>query len=191
MINKFIKPAEERIYYVDSNSKYASFDFKNKLVKLMKLKLNFYNEIIILCIGTDRATGDSLGPLIGYKLNKLPLRKKAKIYGTLSNPVHAKNIDETVAFIYKNHKNPMIIAIDACLGASNHIGQITLGEGSIKPGAGVKKDLMPVGDIFITGIVNFSGIMDIVVLQNTRLDIVMKMADIITSGIWTALLNYI
>jgi len=57
------------------------------------------------------------------------------------------------------------------------------GEGSIKPGSGVNKDLAPVGDIYITGIVNFGGFMDYLILQNTRLSIVMKMADIISMGI--------
>lgn len=36
--------------------------------------------IIFLCIGTDRATGDSLGPLIGYKLKNLS-QKNIYIYG--------------------------------------------------------------------------------------------------------------
>ena len=30
------------------------------------------HELVIICIGTDRATGDSLGPLVGYKLQDLP-----------------------------------------------------------------------------------------------------------------------
>ena len=38
-----------------------------------------------------------------------------------------------------------------------------------KPGAGVNKDLPPVGDLYITGVVNVGGFMDYLVLQNTRL----------------------
>jgi hypothetical protein len=37
--------------------------------------------------------------------------------------------------------------------------------------------------MFITGIVNFGGFMDFLVLQNTRLNIVMKIADLIATGI--------
>lgn len=37
--------------------------------------------------------------------------------------------------------------------------------------------------MYITGIVNFSGFMDYLILQNTRLSVVMKMADMISMGI--------
>ena len=39
------------------------------------------------------------------------------------------------------------------------------------------------GDIHITGIVNVSGYMEFFVLQNTRLNLVMKMAKKIAAGI--------
>lgn len=45
-------------------------------------------EILFLCIGTDRSTGDSLGPLIGYKLREKGM-KNARVLGTLEEPVHA------------------------------------------------------------------------------------------------------
>jgi hypothetical protein len=63
------------------------------------------------------------------------------------------------------------------------VGYISIGEGSIKPGSGVNKELAPVGDMYVTGIVNFGGFMDFLVLQNTRLHTVMKMADLIAAGI--------
>ena len=48
--------------------------------------------VIFLCIGTDRSTGDSLGPLVGHKLRKCRL-KKAAVIGTLDKPVHAMNLE--------------------------------------------------------------------------------------------------
>ena len=84
---------------------------------------------------------------------------------------------DTVAMIYEKHDDAFIIAIDASLGKSDHIGYITLGQGPLKPGAGVDKDLPEVGDLFITGIVNFSGLLDHMLLQTTRLNVVMSMAD--------------
>ena len=147
------------------------------------------HELVIVCIGTDRATGDSLGPLVGYKLHDLPY-EKVSLYGTLDNPVHAKNLEEMLVKILDAHPNALIIAIDACLGACENVGCLTLGEGSIKPGAGVKKELPPVGHIHITGIVNFSSLMNMVILQNTRLSLVMKMADTISSGIKFCLWRY-
>ncbi|MCR4436733.1 MAG: spore protease YyaC [Clostridiales bacterium] len=141
-----------------------------------------YKAVVFICIGTDRSTGDSLGPLIGYKINGMRYRN-IHVYGTLDNPVHAKNLEEVTARIASMHKKPFIVAIDACLGKMEHVGYINIGEGPIKPGSGVNKNLAPVGDAYITGIVNFGGFMDFLVLQNTRLSLVMKMADTISMGI--------
>ena len=91
--------------------------------------------------------------------------------------------------INQKHENAFIIAIDASLGKSDHIGYITLGEGPLKPGAGVDKDLPEVGDLFITGIVNFSGMFDHMLLQTTRLNVVMSMADQICIAIRYCITN--
>ena len=58
--------------------------------------------------------------------------------------------------------------------------------GALKPGAGVNKQLPPVGEVHVTGIVNVSGFMEFFVLQNTRLNLVMKMAQTMASGIMEA-----
>ncbi|WP_058485901.1 spore protease YyaC [Defluviitalea phaphyphila] len=185
----FQKKVKESQVYININSSYPLKKFAENFYEYFSKKIPYYKEVVILCIGTDRATGDSLGPLIGYKLKNISY-PNVFVYGNLEHPVHAKNLNETLKDIKKNHTNPFIIAIDACLGKMEHIGYITLGEGSIKPGAGVQKDLPYVGDLFITGIVNFSGFMDMLLLQNTRLSLVMQMADIISSGIKFALWKY-
>ncbi|KAB1436553.1 MAG: spore protease YyaC [Candidatus Galacturonibacter soehngenii] len=173
---------DHSICYFDSKDKLAGFQLAERLSKLLLDHKLIYETIIVLCIGTDRVTGDSLGPLVGYKLSKSRLHN-VKVYGTLENPVHALNLADTTKEIYKKYSNPFIIAIDASLGNSNHLGYITLGKGPLTPGSGVKKTLLPVGDIFITGIVNVSGVLDNLVLQTTRLDTVMTLADCISLGI--------
>lgn len=139
--------------------------------------------IVIVCIGTDRSTGDSLGPLVGSRLVSLIDSDVYPVYGTLESPVHAVNLKETVELIYQEHMNPFVIAIDACLGQLQSVGMVTLGEGPVKPGAGVNKELPAVGDIHLTGIVNVGGFMEYFVLQNTRLSIVIKMAETIAQSI--------
>ncbi|KMJ60433.1 sporulation protein [Bacillus sp. LL01] len=141
-----------------------------------------YRPIVIVCIGTDRSTGDSLGPLVGTKLFDKKL-DHIHVYGTLDDPIHAVNLEEKLMYIQKKHLTPFIIAIDACLGRLKSVGQLTIAEGPVMPGAGVKKDLPPVGDIHITGIVNVSGFMEFFVLQNTRLSLVMKMATVVANSI--------
>ena len=59
----------------------------------------------------------------------------------------------------------------------------------MKPGAGVNKDLPPVGDIHLTGIVNVGGFMEYFVLQNTRLSIVFHMADVIAECLYQSQLE--
>ncbi|MNY42755.1 hypothetical protein D3C86_1776740 [compost metagenome] len=53
----------------------------------------------------------------------------------------------------------------------------------MRPGAGVNKQLPPVGDIHMTGIVNVGGFMEYFVLQNTRLSLVMQLGDKIVSAV--------
>jgi putative sporulation protein YyaC len=145
------------------------------------------NNIIVLCIGTDRATGDALGPLVGSKLSLLNV---VPVFGTLEEPVHAVNLADTVQHIRRNYPDCCIIAVDACLGQLKSIGSINVGCGSLKPGAGVKKNLPEVGDIYVTGIVNIGGFMEYFVLQNTRLGLVVKMAEFISSSLGEALLAH-
>jgi len=145
-------------------------------------------KLIILCVGTDRSTGDALGPLTGtiLKRNKnLPV----KIFGDIDNPVHAENLHNIKKKIKTSYKYSFIIAIDAGLGKKSSVGYININEGPLKPGTGVDKDLTEVGDMHITGLVNISGYMEYLVLQSTRLSFVMKMAKTIADSLKLSVLN--
>ncbi|AOY78245.1 spore protease YyaC [Clostridium formicaceticum] len=163
----------------------ASIDFSSSFTNYIEKHYRYpYKELVFLCIGTDRSTGDSLGPLIGYKLAKpLERHNNIHVYGTLEEPVHAKNLQDQIDFIHTNFSHPFIVAIDACLGKVDRVGYITIGSGPLNPGAGVNKQLPSVGDLHIMGIVNLGGYMEYMILQNTRLQLVMKMADTIAEGI--------
>jgi len=139
-----------------------------------------YQPIVIVCVGTDRSTGDALGPLVGSSLFK---SSDIPVYGTLDEPVHAVNLSERLDLIHQEHRNPFIVAVDACLGQLSSVGCIQAGEGPVKPGAGVNKELPPVGDFHVTGIVNVGGFMEYFVLQNTRLSLVVNMADVIAESV--------
>lgn len=172
-------PVQTRIHIDDQD---AGFKFAAAFSKrLYKLNVDPDRTRVVVCIGTDRSTGDSLGPLVGTKLQEIN-HKYFHVMGTLENPVHASNLSEYLQ-VLKEFDNPFVIAIDACLGSIENVGYINIAEGALKPGAGVNKHLPPVGDLHITGIVNVGGFMEYFVLQNTRLNIVMKMAKIISDGI--------
>lgn len=185
-----VLPKRSRPTYISMDDPGHFTAFCNTFYPLLSNLLpRHQHELVIICIGTDRATGDSLGPLIGYKLVDLHF-DKVHVFGNLDIPVHAKNLETVTNDIQQRYPNALIIAIDACLGTMQNVGSIAIGEGSIKPGAGVQKDLAPIGHLHITGIVNFSSVMNMVVLQNTRLSVVMRMADTISSGIRHCLWKY-
>jgi putative sporulation protein YyaC len=142
--------------------------------------------VIIVCVGTDRSTGDCLGPLVGTSLSRYK-SNLFHIYGTLEEPVHAVNLQETISSIYESYHQPFIIGIDACLGQSSSIGCIQVVDGPLMPGTGVHKQLPPVGDIHLTGIVNVGGFMEYFVLQNTRLSLVMRLSDTIAISLYAAI----
>ncbi len=169
------------VYYADDRAHLKISDF---------LKSNNFDKCIILCIGTDRFIGDSLGPLTGTLISKLGL--PVPILGTLDHPVHAVNLRRTLSHIKTAYKDHRIIAIDACLGTSKSVGYIHVKEGSIQPGKGVGKKLSHVGDISIIGVVDEAVESDdfeyenYLKINNVRLGLVMKMSETIAKGIYTA-----
>lgn len=148
--------------------------------KLISWLPKFPKEYVVVCVGTDRSTGDALGPLTGTLLSETK-PKHMTIYGTLHEPVHATNLYDYLEMINERHHNPFIIAVDACLGKSSSVGYIIADKGPLKPGAALNKTLPELGDIHITGVVNVSGFMEYSVLQNTRLSIIKDMASSLAS----------
>jgi len=133
----------------------------------------------VICIGTDRSTGDALGPLTGSFLQNSTV-PGIFVDGDIDDPIHAANLGEfSSTFI----PHGPVLAIDACLGKKNNVGTVTLCEEPLRPGAGVKKDLPQIGDSHIAGIVNVGGLMEYYVLQNTRLSIVMSMSHWIAKAV--------
>jgi putative sporulation protein YyaC len=163
----------------------ASARLTNQLSTYFKW-LPSHRRIVVVCLGTDRCTGDSLGPLLGTALSKYR-SSKFDFYGTLEKPVHAMNLDDTLEQLFCTFHDPFVIGVDACLGSSSSIGSIQVGEGPIRPGAGVNKKLTPVGDIHISGVVNIGGILQYQVLQNTRLHLVMSMANLVARSLFVAI----
>jgi putative sporulation protein YyaC len=150
---------------------------------LISGKQGDFGDIVFMCIGTDRATGDALGPLVGYLLTK----SGAIVYGDLKNPVHAGNLMENLEKAKARHKNPLIVAIDACLGSSDKIGRLIVKEGGVIPAVAIAGGLPEVGHVSIAGVVNISakasGQCPLAVLSSTRLCVVMQMAEVVAAGI--------
>ena len=84
----------DEISYYDTMGEFEAERFAVNLNQLIAEAMAEKQKagVIFLCIGTDRSTGDSLGPLVGHKLRKCRL-KKAAVIGTLDKPVHAMNLE--------------------------------------------------------------------------------------------------
>lgn len=176
-------------YRIHAHSHDACRQFSEGLQTYLSSLYEDNSSLVILCIGTDRSTGDSLGPLVGSKIqDKLPAG--VTVYGTLEKPIHAVNLEETIKAIYQRFKNPFIIAVDACLGRSENIGFISIKPGALRPGTGVNKQLPEVGKMHIIGVVNVGGFMEYLVLQNTRLSLVMRMAEVISESLIHSCRNF-
>lgn len=171
-------------FSVDSFEPCASTKISNYLFSILEPIILSNTPLIFICIGSDRSTGDSLGPLVGYKLKHI-YNKSIHIYGSLDYPIHAKNLEDTLLKINSYFNNPYIVAIDSCLGKSLNIGKIIIKQQPLIPGAALNKNLSPIGNMSIIGIVNIAGTFDFLTLQSTKLSIVMNLADTISQAIFS------
>jgi putative sporulation protein YyaC len=144
-------------------------------------------KTVILCIGSDRITGDCLGPVVGHILTH-ELCADADVYGSLSSPVTALNLSETLSFIKSRHPGSFVIAVDSSLGAKEDVGNVRVLPCGIFPGAAVGKNLPKVGDAAVTATVaELSGTKGANLLQGVRLGFIYRLAYDIAKGICNAL----
>lgn len=150
---------------------------------------NFDAPPVIVCVGSDLAIGDSLGPITGSMLKYKTQGLNAFIYGTLASPVTAKEIKYLRAFLKDTHPGSQVIAIDAAVGVEGDIGLIKLLDSPLFPGAGANKRLGAIGDISILGIVAEKSVANYGLLNTTRLNLVYSMSEIISDAIANLLHN--
>lgn len=138
---------------------------------------------VIVCVGSDLAIGDSLGPIVGSMLRYKTQGLDCFIYGTLKAPVTAKEIRYLRSFLKETHRGRKIIAVDAAVGSEGDIGLIKILDSPLRPGAGANKKLGCIGDISVLGIVAEKSLMNYGLLNTTRLNLVYSMAEIVSDGL--------
>jgi putative sporulation protein YyaC len=174
-----------------------SFNFFNKLagdgeaIALKKFIPFSSYPPIILCIGSDLSVCDSLGPITGTKIKEKLGGANVYVYGTLAKPITAHEVKYINDFITKTHPNSPIIAIDAAVGNFGDIGLIKIVKHGISPGSGANKKLGKVGDVSIMGIVSEKGLFNYSLFSSTRLNMVYRMADIISDGVCSFIIDYV
>ncbi|MBD2872367.1 spore protease YyaC [Paenibacillus sp. IB182493] len=127
-------------------------------------------RIVFVCIGSDRSTGDSFGPLVGTMLEELGW---PNVIGTLAQPCDAHAVEQAARRL---PEDAVVIAVDACLGKPESVGSYILARGAIQPGKAIGRRLPAVGHYSIAGVVNMNGPKAYWKLQTTSLYLVMRMA---------------
>ena len=84
------------VFYVDSQKSSSAEEIAFLLNKCILQYPGRWSELVFLCIGSDRVTGDCLGPYIGHQLleHLNTDTHGVYVYGTLKSPVHAVNLSE-------------------------------------------------------------------------------------------------
>ena len=99
-------------FYIDANKTGAAREISSLLKNCILHHRKSWKELVFLCIGTDRLTGDCLGPYVGQQL-LCNASEKVHVYGTLSHPVHALNLTSASQDICFSHPEALVIAVDS------------------------------------------------------------------------------
>ncbi len=143
------------------------------------------DELTFLCIGTDRSTGDCLGPWVGTMLEE---KGFARVIGTLREPCDADKLPQLVPALTDMGT---IIAVDACLGRPENIGAYLVSNGPLIPAQSVNRKFPAIGAYSIAGVVNAVSLKPYWTLQSTSLYHVMGMAKEISDAISAQHWNHI
>ena len=101
-------------------------------------------KIDVLCIGTPKIIGDSVGPRVGSLLKAAGLPDRIKIIGCTDEPVHKRNLCDKLQLL---RDDALVICIDAAVGEDYPL--IKLRTGPMHPGAAVSDELPKLGDVSI------------------------------------------
>jgi putative sporulation protein YyaC len=101
-------------------------------------------KIDVICIGTPKVIGDSVGPRIGSLLKAAGLPDRIKIIGCTDEPVHKGNL---VSMLTSLRNDALLVCVDAAL--SNHFPAINIRTGPIRPGDAVSDELPKLGDVSV------------------------------------------
>ena len=180
---KFLQRVDDII--MDRSSTFETcFHHANALAPLalagkLSSMIRTYVRPVVVCVGSDRVAGDSLGPAVGTRLSRecgLP------VFGTLRAPVTAREIAPLRELLRKAFPHAPVLCVDAAVGEREEIGLVKLLPSPLRPGSGTRKQLGTIGDLSVLGIVaaredGFPA------LENTPLRRIAAMADVISEAL--------
>lgn len=162
-------------YVVNEKNKInLAFDLAKEIV------LNNLNPLF-LCVGTDKVISDSLAPIVA-ELLKHKYKIKNKVVGDLIYNINSKNLKNAVSEIKKKYPYNTIFLIDSTLGSFEDLGDVIFKkDGSIA--GGLNGHIEKIGEYSILGISSCYGATNKILLNGTRLSLILKMANFIADAI--------
>lgn len=133
-----------------------------------------FDSIVFICIGSNKVTGDCLGPLVGSYLKSM---YKATVYGDMENPINYQNAEKIMKKVENNNGGSLKVVIDSALG--KNIGDIIIDDGKVEIGKGLNKNKNIYGDISIKVVVGknyHNNIKNIQELKNKNIEEIDKIA---------------
>lgn len=109
-------------------------------------------ETVIFCIGSDRISGDRLGPEVGSLL-RYKYNVPCYVYGVEGTPVNGVNLPEYRRMAAQNHPCAFTLAVDAAVGERSDLGKIKFRRGGVKAGGALGEGHAPLGDVSVMGVV--------------------------------------
>ena len=176
-------------------------DIKEKFIEdFERIYLNILNkkdcpQIAFICVGTDRITGDAFGPIVGTKLIKLFEKDNffnINVYGSLDKNITYNSIEDYYNKIIDTN-DAVVIVIDSALSIKENIGRIFVTNNKTILGKGLNKNKIAIGDISIKTVVAKEStkiINNFKMLQNVSLNTVIRLADIVSEGIYDVIKNH-
>lgn len=140
------------------------------------------NKKVYLCIGSDKIIFDCLGPIVGSVLQR-EISFNGFVYGTLSCPVTALQVETAIDFIRRFHYGSNVVVIDSAVGKKDEIGKIKFFNRGLRPALGIDKNMRVVGDKSIMGIVTTKENVKDTYNCNVKLKDVYEMAEKIAKSI--------
>lgn len=162
---------------VRGKEKYVVNNLAFKLLSYLKYDLDF----IVLCVGSSKCIGDSLGCVVGSLL-KYKYKIPNFCYGDFECNVSGANIEHYLDIINKYHFDKKVVVIDSVVGSSVDVGSVNVRYGGIMPRSAIDNSYDVVGDVAITGVVSCGLNVGAELLSVKHCDI-MEMAEMIAGAI--------
>lgn len=125
------------------------------IAKILKKEIqkNADKQMMVLCIGTEKVIGDSLGPMTGEKLSQMNLPRPILVKGSLKHPIHYLNFQDEWEKINRKYAPLFTLVVDSSLYREPYIGKTILTKGKTTLGDTIHKKKYCVGNCTLKGVV--------------------------------------